>query len=245
MNKLTSLLLEWLPSEKILQITNTENYTDNEKSGLQEIFLSIDGLSVSAGLSHTGGNQENYLNILRYFSENCKTYIDELNTALKEEKWEYYSIKAHALKGVLANLGAKNLSLFAAKLEKASKDNKDHAYNYCLNETGVFSKDLLNFREQLAAVLNVNSDSPAGEKAETGTYAFLFEQIKLLNEACENYSFGDTKKILSALEQYSWDNDTAKKLINIKQLISSFEYEKAHEYALQILENSLKGEANG
>ncbi|MCL2185981.1 MAG: ATP-binding protein [Treponema sp.] len=245
MDKLTSLLLEWLPGEKILQITNMENSADHEKSGLQEIFLSIDGLNVSAGLSHTGGNQENYLNILRYFSENCKTYIGELNTALKEENWENYSIKAHALKGVLANLGAKNLSLIAAKLEKASKENKDHAYNYCRNETGVFSEELLNFREQLAAALNANSDSPAGEKGETGTDAFLFEQIKLLNEACGNYSFVDTKKILSSLEQYSWDNDAAEKLNSIKNLISSFDYEKAHEYTLQMLESGYKGEANG
>jgi len=266
LHKLTEILIEWLPNEKINQIKKideSKNSTQNNESSPPETALlnklsQIECLDVSAGLAYIGQNKESYIGILRYFSENCKTYISELNGAFNDENWKFYSIKAHALKGVLANIGAQNLSKWAAKLENASKnmiekkelkDADTIAFEaVCRNETGAFAKELYLFQEKLSTVLSENQNkSPektAGKSASykvAGTAQIFNEQIILLKEACVNYSLTDTKKIISYLnEEYEWDSDTQANINSLKNLIASFDYEKALEY----IERKYKGEAH-
>jgi len=251
-NRLTEILIEWLPNEKIIQIINKEASVNSMHGDFLDAFSSVDGLNIRAGLSHFGQNQESYVNIMRYFSENSKTYIDELNNCVKEENWELYSIKVHALKGVLANIGNDNLSKRAANLETASKNRNEsdtgkNNLEICRNETGVFCEELFSFQEKLKKVLAekfINAAQKTEDSKKTGTTEIFYEQIKLLDTACANYSFGDTKKIISVLDEYEWDDDKKTKLDNVKQFLSSFEYEKAHECVIQILDHELIGEKN-
>ena len=112
---------------------------------------------------------------------------------------------------------------------------------YC-DETAAFCEALRQFHEKLKVVLTENSNSGTNETikensgAAGGTTQIFFEQIRLLNAACADYSFTDTKKIFSVLDEYEWDNDTKTKLNAIKQFITSFDYEKAQEFINQILE---------
>ncbi|MCL2266134.1 MAG: hypothetical protein FWC17_00015 [Treponema sp.] len=80
----------------------------------------------------------------------------------------------------------------------------------CRNETGAFSEELNSFQEKLYKVLTEDTGSQAEGKMKPGNDKLLYEQIGLLNKACENYSFGDTKKIISLLDEYEWDNDKNK-----------------------------------
>jgi len=267
--KMIEILINWLPKEKVTQIKKIENNAqsgssgdkNNKSSSLTAEALKklsgIEDLDINAGLSYIGQNQEGYIGILKYFSENCKTYIDELNLTWKEENWGHYANKAHALKGVLANIGADALSKWAAKLEKASismkeksnaKDENISEFEaVCRNETGSFCEALANFNKKLNLILTENSNSGINETAKTdasgadsdisrGTIQIFFEQLRLLNEACADYSFTETKKIFSVLDEYEWDDDTKVKLNNLKKLTTSFDYEKAQEIINQILD---------
>jgi len=273
LHKLTEILIEWLPNEKIDQIkkfdetTNTMQskilYAVNSAAGKQKPASSpeaeligklsqIDGLDVKAGLAYIGQDRDGYINILRYFSDNCKSYIGELNNALRGEDWDFYAVKSHALKGVLANIGAENLSKWAAKLETASKNrieksktgdvNMYAAEAVCRNETSAFSEELNSFQEKLCKVLTEDTGSQAEGKMKPGNDKLLYEQIGLLNKACENYSFGDTKKIISLLDEYEWDNDLKIKLGSIKNYIASLDYEKAQELMNSVLTQESKGD---
>ena len=262
--KMIEILITWLPKEKVTQIKKIDGGGQSDSSGDQNNKASpqmtailkklseIEDLNVNAGLFYIGQNQESYIGILKYFSENCKTYIDELKNKWNEEKWEPYAIKVHALKGVLANIGAQELSKWAAKLENASKKLKEksnaqdkdlsEAETVCRKETGAFCQTLSHFHEKLCLILaensnyslNENENPDASNKVSRGTAEIFFEQIRLLNAACADYSFTETKKIFSVLDEYEWDDDKKAKLNNIKQLITSFDYEKAQEYINQI-----------
>jgi hypothetical protein len=144
------------------------------------------------------------------------------------EIWGDYAIKVHALKGVLANLGAERLSQWAAKLEKASKTGDDPSLAMCREETLPFGADLREFRYKLQQT-SLFASSGTAEGKKPGDTQFLKEQIGLLKEACANYSFGDTKKIIAALGEYAWDDETGKELENIRQFIVSLDYDKALE----------------
>jgi len=280
-SKMIEILINWLPKEKVTQIKKINETARNSPSGDQnnkslpnitamiKKLSGIEDLNVNAGLSYIGQNQESYIGILKYFSDNCKTYIDELNNTLREENWKLYAVKSHALKGVLANIGADTLSKWAAKLEKASKNaNSEAAVTekeksakeeageteaLCRNETGAFCEALQCFHNKLCLILveNTNSgingsalsmadsraDSGASGAIFRGTAQIFFEQMRLLSAACADYSFSETKKIFSVLDEYEWDDDAKAKLSGLKKYITAFDYEKALEYINQIGEN--------
>ncbi|MDR0463657.1 MAG: response regulator [Treponema sp.] len=268
MYKLAQILIDWLPNEKITMKTKTDRSfkrnthsnshssgdpkeiinneeQKNDQPGKTEILLKklseTDGLNTKLGLSYIGQNTENYINLLIYFSENCKTYTSDLSKTMKEGNWEHYTIKSHALKGVLANIGAENLSEWAAKLEKASKNrNEKHEEDICLSQTGAFCEELNRFQEKLGRIFADNQNEGKDETAKTGvsgirgSAAIFNEQMEFLKKACVNYSFTDTKKIISVLDEYEWDDEKKEKLENIKNFLSSFDYEKIMEYINQI-----------
>jgi signal transduction histidine kinase/CheY-like chemotaxis protein/HPt (histidine-containing phosphotransfer) domain-containing protein len=203
--------------------------TDTADSGslLGELSRIAD-LNTQAGLAYIGDDQESYFGILRFFTEKCDTYLEELDGFLKGEIWQDYVIKVHALKGVLANIGAERLSQWAAKLEKASKAGDDPSLAMCREETGPFCTNMREFRDKLhKTALFASSATEEGKKP--GDMQFLKEQITLLKEACASYSFGDTKKIIASLGEYEWDADTGKELENIRQFVVSLDYDKALE----------------
>jgi signal transduction histidine kinase/DNA-binding response OmpR family regulator/HAMP domain-containing protein len=195
---------------------------------LLEELSRIEGLDVHAGLSYIGEDQEGYFGLLRFFSERSDIYLEELARTLETGIWKDYTIKVHALKGVLANIGAKGLSQWAAKLEKASKTGDDFSPETCKEETRPFCADLCEFRDKLRRTSLFESPVTDGEKPR-GDTQFLKGQIELLKEACIKYSFGDTKKIIAVLGEYKWDDETEKELERIRHFMVSLDYDKALE----------------
>jgi HPt (histidine-containing phosphotransfer) domain-containing protein len=215
--------------EKPADMNIAEATADPANSGnILEELSRIADLNTRAGLSYIGDDQESYFGILRFFSEKCDFYLDELDRILKEENWQDYVIKIHALKGVLANIGAERLSQWAAKLEKASKAGDETSLAMCREETGPFSADMRGFRDKLRQT-SLFSSQGKEESKKPGDMQFLKEQIGLLKDACINYSFGETKKIITNLGEYEWDNETTKELENIRQFVLSLDYDKALE----------------
>jgi signal transduction histidine kinase/DNA-binding response OmpR family regulator len=202
---------------------------DSGDAHLLENLSRIEGLDVELGLSYVDQDHDIYFKVLCSFIGNCDSYIEELDKAMKDKAWQDYNIEAHALKGVLANLGAEKLSQRAAILEKVSKSGEGFSPEICREETLPFITDLSLLVNNIRLSL---TQSPSGiKKVEKplGDLQFLREQIGLLKEAYLDYSFGDTKKILSALEVYEWNAETEKELKNIHQFTASFDYDKARE----------------
>jgi signal transduction histidine kinase/CheY-like chemotaxis protein/HPt (histidine-containing phosphotransfer) domain-containing protein/HAMP domain-containing protein len=199
-------------------------------SPLLDELSKVEGLNVRSGLTFIGDNREGYIGVLRFFSEKCESYIEELEKTMKSKNWGDYAIKAHALKGVLANIGAEKLSQWAYRLEKASKAGNEFSPALCQEETLPFNAELREFQNSLRRTSLF--EAPSGAKKDEkhrGDMQFLREQITILKEACNKYSFGDTKKIIAALGEYEWDTDTERELENIRQFTVSLDYDKALE----------------
>ena len=227
--ELDRILTQWLPSGKI-SLTKTPNEAvDPKTERLLEELAGIKGLDVKAGLSNFGGRREGYFLALRQFSEQCDSYMEELNAAGKAEAWEDYCIKAHALKGVLAAFGMGRLSQWAANLEKASKKEMDFSSEICQEETAPFCEVLAKFRDMLRltplfdCIDTEKSTKPKGEKK------FLLEKINILKKACMGCSSEEIEKIFKAISDYEWDKETDQKLESIRGLASSYQFEEALE----------------
>jgi len=76
------------------------------------------------GLDYTGGDEEFYRSILQDYIDNSDGIKNFLQTALREEDWNTYVVKVHALKSNSLTIGAVSLSELAKELEMAGKANQ-------------------------------------------------------------------------------------------------------------------------
>jgi CheY-like chemotaxis protein/HPt (histidine-containing phosphotransfer) domain-containing protein len=226
-DNLNRVLRQWLSPDKL----SIENIALESDDPLLEELSGIKGLDVKDGLANAGQNREGFYLALRQFASNCDSYIEGINAAVKTENWNDYSVKVHALKGVLAGFGVKRLSQWAANLEKASKDSSSEGLpsQICREETAPFCAALADFRDKLhltslfASSCNENKEKPKGDKI------FLQEQIVFLQKACTECSFEDAEKTIATLLEFQWDSETGAALEKIKSLVSSYDFTEALE----------------
>jgi two-component system sensor histidine kinase/response regulator len=78
----------------------------------------IDGLDIQDGLARVAGNKNLYRKLLRQFVDQQGQSVGEITAALARDDPALAERGAHTLKGVAANLGAKQVQSAAAMLEE-------------------------------------------------------------------------------------------------------------------------------
>ena len=81
----------------------------------------VPGISISDGLASVSGNEKLYKSLLRRLRDNYAHIATDIQSAIEKEDHEEASRLTHTIKGVAANLGAKQLSASAGSLEAALK----------------------------------------------------------------------------------------------------------------------------
>ena len=240
--ELNHVLAQLLPHHITGVAKNTQDVYDaageegQPGSRLLEELSQIKNLDVKAGIKNAGQNRESYLLALKQFSDNCGSYLENLNAAMKEGAWKDYSIMAHALKGVLASLGAQRFSQWASNLENASKgdlptDGKAIPA-ICLEETAPFSAALAKFQASLRQILDqqesfhISPSESKGKEKPRGDEKFLAGQMDLLGKACMELS-DEAEKIIGSLFEYEWTSETRKGLEKINSFVRSYDFEAA------------------
>ncbi|WP_051937763.1 response regulator [Ferriphaselus sp. R-1] len=85
-------------------------------------LLQIEGVDTATGLRLVAGNQELYRSLLQQFAATFSDVTARIGGQLDDGDGAEAQRTAHTLKGVLANLGAHELSALAAELEGAIRD---------------------------------------------------------------------------------------------------------------------------
>ena len=78
----------------------------------------LEGLDTQDGLGRVAGNQKLYLKLLRQFAVQQRSAVAEIRTALRKQDPALAARIAHTVKGVAANLGAKQVLGAASLLEE-------------------------------------------------------------------------------------------------------------------------------
>ena len=118
-SRLETMLLRYLPAEKILANTDPDDNAGihGELTRLAETGL----LDTSEGISYAG-TEELYLKTLRYFRDSVEEKANEIRELLDADRIDDYMIKVHAVKSTAKIIGAFELSQKARELEMAAKD---------------------------------------------------------------------------------------------------------------------------
>ncbi|MDR2661764.1 MAG: Hpt domain-containing protein [Treponema sp.] len=142
-------------------------------------LIGIDGLDMWEGLSHVGYSREGYADALRLFCGEFEKQLSLAVSAAESNNWKDYTFALHAVKGLLAGIGAWGLSRKALELENASRQGN---YELCRRDGGAAVKEM----EALAEALRATAlfDGTGGESREEASPDTLTEKLRALAGAC-------------------------------------------------------------
>ena len=156
-----------LPAEKIVFQPKREVAEAAEVQREKEEIV-IGSLDVEKGMLYCGGKEE-YLSILEaYYGERHENWL-LLEELFEKHDWKNYTIKVHALKSMMQNIGALSLSAKAKALELAGKRND---IDYILKNHADMMAEYRNVMEELAACPFVRTEAAdAAEDTEAAVVA--------------------------------------------------------------------------
>ncbi|MDR0289432.1 MAG: response regulator [Treponema sp.] len=219
--KLDSTLVSWIPDEK--QILKTDTEEAKTDTGIFANNFYIDGINIHEGSIRY--QEKIYLEVLRSYCVHTPALLEKLqrlkNDGLSEKGLEEYIITVHGLKGASSGICADVATRQAEALERAArkKDMKFINANHAsfIRTAEKLLEDLGAF---LAKVLE-QKDKPIAPKPDTA----LLQQLA---NACKHYKASIMEETLEKLEAYQYESggDLVKWL---REQIDNLEYDLIQE----------------
>ena len=214
---LEKVLLGILPEGMIRYIEPGEEAKEagEGKEKLQQILKNLD---VEAGIRNCGGTEQDYLQVLEVVAKHGDKRIEKLEDMIRHEDYENYTIDVHALKSTAANIGAMGLSKIAYDQEMAGK-----AKQYDVVRKN--SRSLLyTYVSVLAEIDQLKREGILGGEA-----------ANLLVQVDKNYE-GDNGV---ETENKVSSGELEELLSSVEQLLAEFDFAKAEDVIVEILEMPL------
>ena len=123
--RLETMLLQYLPKEKVTVTSNNGDNDDNEETEdntLPAFLYDIKELDPDAGLSYCG-DAEDYIMALTLYLGSAEEKAEEIEKYWAAGDIKNTTVKVHALKSSSRAIGALELGEFAERLEKAGNSN--------------------------------------------------------------------------------------------------------------------------
>ncbi|MCL2264890.1 MAG: transporter substrate-binding domain-containing protein [Treponema sp.] len=143
---------------------------------------------------------------------------------ISDEELELYVTTVHGIKSVLINIGERELSDTALKLEKAG-DNRD--MKLITDETETFLNSLLPLIKKLKLIKDENEANNISAEISSDDDAYLRENLLKIKTFCEAFDKKAAKALLDELRQKTWTNDINSVLDEIALLILHSAFKKA------------------
>ena len=150
-----------------------------------------------------------------------------IDTATTEDL-RLFTINVHAIKSALANIGERELSNVARKLEAAGNQGNRAVIS---TDTGHFLESLSEVIQNLEAESEKNAIVP--EKEDT---VYLQAHLLEFRSACTNYDKKHAKSILAELSSVQWSLQTKESLEVLQELLLHSDFEEAVSKTTEFME---------
>lgn len=237
---LERVLKRILPEDKLIYLTEDAN--PKQPSGEK---FEIGDLDVNQGILYCGGKQE-YLDILQICRTEGADSRAVLHALFQNQDWKNYTIKVHALKSTMQNIGAIPLAQKAKALEQAGKQNN---IEYIQNNHEDMLKEHRRVMEELNQSPLLNNIVTPKEEAipeqknrkelDEETFNHLLEELEA---AMYELNGEQMLSILSKLQEYEYcQTPLQEKLVPIKKKVEMSDYMSAVDTVSKIRENLKNG----
>ncbi|MBD5454145.1 MAG: response regulator, partial [Lachnospiraceae bacterium] len=235
-----------LPEDKL--IFQGKKEVQETKESKEDAFA-VGDLEVENGILYCGGKEE-YLQILEAFYEEKEECSGNLSELFEKQDWTNYTIKVHALKSMMQNIGALPLSAKAKALEMAGKKNdidyimKNH--EDMLTEYWRVMREL----EESPLVHTETAESDTSELKEALDMPELSESdfdemFTKFEDAAYTLDGENMLAVLSELQKYQYHQvSLEQKLASVKKKVEMSDYMSALDSLTHIREE-LKKETEG
>jgi CheY-like chemotaxis protein len=214
--KLYDTVNKWVPKEKRVNSGGKNEDLASEK-------ITIAGVNTELGLRLAGGNSKNYISVLTLFCEDAKTRFTLLEKVPQAgDDLRLFTTQVHALKSVLATIGAEKLSKRAAALESAASAAD---FEIIQRDTGRFRKDLSALMADIATAL------PARAKNKTNRNITLnrlsAEFLSELSAALAEKNGIEADKLIDTVDVSQYDEQSVRALNAVSNAVLLFDFEAA------------------
>lgn len=224
--ELEDILIKYIPNDLLFCLDSTEdtkpvdtkttvsmhNEQDQNLSKTVTYFDKLTSVNVEIGITNSGGNVKDYLEILKIVQSQGAKRMAALKKMREDKDYKAYTIDVHALKSTAANIGATELSSLAKKLEMAGQ-----AQNYDIIESE--SDQLLQLYEKvLEEIQNVI-------QCEQAEHIYVLPDVDVINKNSTMKKDLDEKKyqeIILNIASYAGNYDFDAILEYINKIESEF-----------------------
>ena len=167
--------------------------------------------------------------LLPIFAQDAKKALPVFEITLKNlanisaDDLHLFTIKAHAIKSALANIGEAELSQIAFTLEKAGRQSDK---NIIAQKTQELIDALKSIVEKIEA--DAEQNSIGADKEDT---VYLAEQLQIIRDACAEYDLKAINMVLANLEKMSWTKETRELIDSISEHLLYSDFEKVGSLA--------------
>jgi CheY-like chemotaxis protein len=220
--KLYDVIDRWIPKEKrVVSERNTEPLP--EEANRDKII--IDGLDTDLAVMLVGGKIKDYISVLTLFCEDAKEKFKALERPPEEGgDLKPFTMQVHALKSVLATIGAAEASKKAAALEEAARG----------ADFETIRRALPDFRENLSDLAAKVTEALPKREENSAAKALSQDILTELSLAFESKDGIKADRIIDSLDLGEYDERTVTALNEMENAVLLFDFEKA-EAALDSL----------
>jgi signal transduction histidine kinase/CheY-like chemotaxis protein len=234
--ELNRVLETWLPREKLRYgeaspAGEEKEYSEQLLSAAGDLeSLGIHALEAVDGLD---GNEQIYLSVLKTFTRELGNKTARIRELYRTDRQKDFTTEVHGMKSALANIGAKELSLSARNLEIASREDD---YIYVRDHLDAFLEALAAMGGKLGGLTGLFGQTggcDARRAGDSGQLRSNLEQVAGLVESLEN---DEAVALLSGLTAYDFGEKTNSALLEVIDLLETFDYDGAAGAIRELLE---------
>ncbi|MDR1578724.1 MAG: response regulator, partial [Synergistaceae bacterium] len=225
--ELNEILLKWLPKEKIewskeaaepAGAADAAVKTAESAGGFLTRIGEIGDINTELALKRMSGREDVYRDAVTGFNKTVLRECGKMSDFLNDNNIQGFSILVHAMKSVLAAIGAVKLSETALELETASKNQE---LDYCLKAFPDFKERLLSLHGRLAEILPGEENGVS--KRKTGNMESLRESVQKAIAAADDFESDAGLEAISHLLEYDFGERNNTLLENAAQAFKEFD----------------------
>ncbi|MFP3155278.1 ATP-binding protein [Lachnospiraceae bacterium ZAX-1] len=228
LHKLNEIMEQWIPKEKqVKEGKGSKNaILDTDTMHVERTLPDIYGTDVLHGIQMIGGDEMNYIEVLKLFSSDVRTRVELMQNTANDEGADLllFATNAHALKSAAASIGAATVSEMAKELEFLGKSGDKQAIS---EKLGAFLEELKKLADSIDSVLKPMLDAKQSADEKADTQEISEEDLFALKQALETDDISTADELFDRLRSLNLRAGDKGKLDEIEGYVLIFDIENA------------------
>ncbi|MBP1586685.1 MAG: response regulator [Lachnospiraceae bacterium] len=219
---LVYMVKKWLPVEKIQNAFKVEEMIVTDDDLDLSDLGDLDGPAAVKLL----GSVSLYRKVLDDYLKSIPSRSSAIQKALKSSDWPAYTVEVHTLKSLSRQIGAMELGIMAAELEKAGNDRNT---SFIREYTDPMLAKYQQYEELLRKVLHPElsgNDNEAHKDKPSADASVLNKLFESMTEALGDLDIDMMESVLNELDKYSYDEAQDKLLDQLRTEVANIDIDK-------------------